>query len=198
VTSFPTSLPSSPANYQEADFRLEPLTSISMSPMTRSTQAIERDAAMWVGEFTLPPLTRAQMREWRAKLNSMKGQFGSFRQGDPFYSGPAGTAGGTPLVKGGSQVGTTLLTDGWSAGATFLTGDLFQLGDYLYEANADATADGSGNMTLTFEPPLRSSPSDNAPLTITSPKTIMKLRGYTCTGTSDGFFHITLSAYEAL
>ena len=49
-------------------------------------------------------------------------------------------------------------------------GDLFSLGNYLHMLTADVTADGSGNATLVFEPTLRTSPSNNAALDISTPR----------------------------
>ena len=55
------------------------------------------------------------------------------------------------------------------AGATLLAGDFFAVNGELKMVVADATADGAGEMTLTLEPPLRSSPADNAAITLSSP-----------------------------
>lgn len=90
-----------------------------------------------------------------------------------------GNYGGTPLVNGGTQAVAwsavrdsytqSLITDGWSASATFKKGDRFtianvfslhpetkaSIGDLqVFTIVADATADGSGNATLTITPPI--------------------------------------------
>ena len=45
----------------------------------------------------------------------------------------------------------------------------------LKMVTADETSDGSGNLTINFEPALRSSPSNNAALTISSCTAVMML-----------------------
>ncbi len=90
--------------------------------------------------------------------------------------GNRGTPTGTPLVNGGSQTGTTLVTDGWSNSTLVLKkGDYFVVNSELKMVTADETSDGSGNLTINFEPALRSSPSNNAGLTISSCTAVMML-----------------------
>lgn len=174
--SYPVSLPSSPANFSAAKFGINWNTSLHMSPLSRVQQSLERPGALWQAEFVVPPLLlAADAAAWKGFLVSLRGRHGTFRAGDPSYSGPRGSAGGAPLVNGASQTGRALITDGWSAAATFKIGDQFQLGDYLYMMVEDVTADGSGNATLVFDPPLRSSPADNLALTISAPKGIWRL-----------------------
>lgn len=86
-----------------------------------------------------------------------------------------GSGGGTPLVNGASQSGTSLVTDGWTASAAvrMKAGDCFTVAglDVLFRATADISSDGSGNATITIEPPIvaGSSPDNNAALTIKFP-----------------------------
>ena len=85
-----------------------------------------------------------------------------------------GAGGGTPLVNGADQSGTSLITDGWTASAAvrMKAGDCFTVAglDVLFRATADISSDGSGNATITIEPPIvaGSSPANNAALTIAS------------------------------
>ena len=85
-----------------------------------------------------------------------------------------GAGGGSPLVNGASQSGTSLVTDGWTAAAAvrMKAGDCFTVAglDVLFRATADISSDGSGNATITIEPPIvaGSSPANNAALTIAS------------------------------
>ena len=95
---------------------------------------------------------------------------------------PRGIATGTPLVNGASQTGNTLVTDGWTTGIT----NIMRAGDYFHfdtptskrelkMITADVNSDGGGNATLTFEPPLRESPANNAALVVSSASCIMLL-----------------------
>ena len=56
-------------------------------------------------------------------------------------------------------------------------GDFFSVNSELKMVTADATSDGSGNLTINFVPSLRSSPSDDAALTLSNPVVPMKLTG---------------------
>lgn len=117
-----------------------------------------------------------------------------------------GNYGGTPLINGGTQAvawsavrdtySQNLVTDGWSAGATLKAGDRLtfagvnalhpetkeDIGELqVFNVLADATADGSGNMTISITPPIllktgsgttpnyatvTAQPADNAAITI--------------------------------
>lgn len=89
---------------------------------------------------------------------------------------PNGSGGGTPLVKGASQTGTSLNTDGWTASAAvrMKAGDCFTLAGIttLFRVVSNASSDGSGDATLTIQPPIvvGASPADNAALTRTGAK----------------------------
>lgn len=200
MTSFPATLVTTPG-IRRCNWGLRFNTRMHRSRFSGVTQAVRNQGGeQWYADVQLPSMIVANKQIWMAFLNSLAGTFGYFRMGDPAYTGPRGTAGGTPLVNGGSQTGNSLITDGWTAAATFLKGDYFQLGDYLYQANTDTTADGSGNMTIVFEPGLRVSPSNNDALTISSPKTLMSLTedGFTVDETPDGLYDIAFSAVERL
>ena len=88
-----------------------------------------------------------------------------------------GNFGGTPLVAGASQKGNSLDIDGASTGITnwIREGDVFSVAQQLKIATADANSDGSGNVTLTFRPRLRSSPSNNAAIDVTDPEGLFVL-----------------------
>ena len=85
-----------------------------------------------------------------------------------------GVGTGTPLVDGASQTGSSLLTDGWGNTVTnsVRAGDAIKIaGDNaVYIVTADANSDGAGHVTIPISPPLRTSPADNADLTITNVK----------------------------
>ena len=88
---------------------------------------------------------------------------------------PNGSGGGTPLVKAASQTGTSLNTDGWTAStAVMKAGDCFTLANIttLFRVVSNVSSDGSGDATLTIQPPIvvGASPADNAALTRTGAK----------------------------
>jgi len=70
---------------------------------------------------------------------------------------------GSPTVTTDGQTGRSLGITGLTANALFYSGDYFAFenGSYreMHRITADVTADGSGNATFTFTPPIRISPS---------------------------------------
>lgn len=180
--TFPITLPSSPTL---SDITISPrsVVGVGASPFTLQAQSYAWAGQIWQASCRLPPMARANAEAWVAALVSLNGREGSFLLGDTANTTPRGTATGTPLVKGGSQTGRTLITDGWTNGVTGIVkaGDWFQLGSgstaRLYKVVADANSNGSGEATLEIWPALRSSPADNAALTISSPKGRFMLAG---------------------
>jgi len=171
-------MPSSP--YFSANgnrFSLISNVKVFQSPANLTVQTAEYAGSVWAGEYNLPPMTREEAASWLSFLVKLRGASGRFYGFDPGGRVPRGTATGTPLVQGGSQTGTTLVTDGWTAGVTGIlkAGDYIGVNSQLYMVVADANSDGSGVSSLTIEPPLRSSPSDNAPITTTQASCVMRL-----------------------
>lgn len=165
-------LPATPG-LRSSKFGLESNTQIFRSPLNGATQSLELPGARWRASFTLPPMRRAQAAAWLATLVRLRGSAGRFFAGDPDAKTPRGVATGAPLVNGASQTGASLITDGWSA---YVTGILLS-GDYVAFQNgagnrelhmvvADADSDGTGNVTLVIEPPIRTSPADGAALIV--------------------------------
>lgn len=154
---------------------LEANTQTFTSPLSRATQTVEMPGARWRVSFTLENLQEADTAKLNAFMAQLRGKAGRFYLCNFARQMPRGTASGTPLVKGASQTGTTLALDGFTAGATLLAGDYFAVGGELKIVVADAAADGSGEMSVTFEPPLRTSPADNAPVTLSQPSATFML-----------------------
>jgi hypothetical protein len=181
MPTYPLAFPS--VGIVSSSFRLSRAVSASRSPFTFARQAYKHQGAMWSGEVTFRPTTDEQAAELRSFIVELNGKFGTFLYGDPdrLAKGILGVGGGTPLVNGASQTGTSLVVDAAPLSTTdwLKKGDYFQLGTgvdaQLYMLVDDVTSDGSGNATLTFEPSLRSSPSDNDAVTITSPKGLFSL-----------------------
>ena len=147
------------------------------SPLTKSVQTLALPGARWACTSNWDSLQAADAALLRAFLASLRGTAGRFYLSNRVHTAPRGTVGGTPLVKGASQTGSSLVTDGWTAGATLLAGDFigFNAGAELRMVIADATADGSGNMTISLDEPIRVSPADNSAIVKTSPTCVMRL-----------------------
>lgn len=119
----------------------------------------------------MPPMTYDTAREWiGSRLRAVtEGATVVFEWPQPTQSSL-----GSPLVNGGAQAGTSLICDGFSAGATIpaLAYFSFSAGGryYLHTVTTQATANGSGQVTLNISPMLRVSPADNAALDFVTPK----------------------------
>jgi len=177
--SYPLSLPST-GFAPGTGIRARAGAAVSESPFTGEQQVYVHQLEVWSAQLVLPPMSRADAEGWIGFLLSLNGREGTFLFGDPRNTTPTGTwAGSSPLVKGGSQTGKSLSIDGLSAGATIKAGDWLQLGSgnsaRLHKVTQDATANGAGEVTLDIWPRLRSSPADNAPLTIASAQGVFRL-----------------------
>lgn len=172
VLNFPAIVPKSSV------FGLRSNTMAFTSPTNRDTRTRENPGAAWFAalEFATSELRRAEIRELMAFLVQLRGMSGRFYLHDHAHPTPLGTPGGTPLVNGAGQTGNTLNTDGWTLSTRVLEkGDYFQVGDELKMMVAAADSNALGVATLTFEPPLRVSPADNAAIVHAQPKCVMRL-----------------------
>jgi hypothetical protein len=115
----------------------------------------------------LPPQTKEQASLWIAFFLKCKGQLNTFTASDPDWQINLGAWSGTPLVKGASQTGNSLLIDGCNTSVTGWgkAGDYFNVNSKLYRLTDNCNSNGSGEVTLTFEPPIYNAPADNAPIT---------------------------------
>lgn len=171
------SFPSSPTGFRSHRFSLMSNTITFTSPLSGTVQTLEFPGAKWGGVYTLPPMKRATAASWQSFFAQLRGAAGRFYGFDPGAKTPRGVASGAPLVNGASQTGTTLTTDAWPINTTglLLPGDYFQVGSELKMITTSVNSNGVGEATLTFEPPLRNSPSDNAAIIYTNPTCIMRL-----------------------
>jgi len=158
-------------------FSLMANTQVFESPLNRTVQTVELPGARWTCTLEYRSVSMADARVLKAFFAQLRGMAGRFYLGDYSHRTPAGTAAGTPVVKGANQTGTSLITDGWTVSQS----NLLQPGDYigvngeLKIITAACSSDVDGNATLTFEPPLRAAPLDDAPITVTAPTCTMRL-----------------------
>lgn len=178
--SFPLTLPTA-TGQRAITLRACSTTAVSRSPFTRQTQVQRHAGQWWEADITLPEMTRDNGEEWIAFLAALNGREGTFYLGDPLGATGRGTLTGTPLVKGASQTGQDLLIDGATINITnwIRKGDWVQLGtgstSRLHKQLLDANSNGSGQVTLTLFPRLRSSPADNAAVTVSSAQGVFRL-----------------------
>jgi len=173
--AFPLSLPDS-TSVARVEFGRRAAVGRFVSPTTFESEIQVHAGQSWYGAVSTIPMTRAQAAPWRAWLAELNGIEGTFLIGDEGNLTPNGTVTGTPLVNGASQTGSSLIIDGATVSLSpwVKAGDYFTLGTgtstRLYTVLADANSDGSGNVTMTIWPNLRSSPSNNDTVTFSTPR----------------------------
>jgi hypothetical protein len=181
--SYPLATPTN-KTIQQVSFFARNTVAMSMSPFTYAQQVYKWKGQRWEADITLPPMLRANAEEWISFLVSLKGSYGTFLLGDPSAVTPRGTASvsaGTPVINGASQTGDQLIIDGATTSQTgyLKAGDYIQLGSgvasRLHKVLQDVNTDGSGNATLTIFPDIRTSPSDNSTVVVTSAKGVFRL-----------------------
>ena len=132
-------------------------------------QARQIDGQRFRLTISFPPMTRAEFSPINAFIVKQRSQLESFTYSPPTISTPLGVASGSILVNGAISAGATSCSIDGMANST--TG-VFKAGDYfrftgqskVYMVMADVSSNGSGQGTLTFEPPLRTAVSDNTVL----------------------------------
>ncbi len=171
VLDFPDILPA------RASWKLVSNTQVFRSPLSGAIQTVELPGARWHAELTFEKLSHAQARELAAFLVRLRGQAGRFRLHDHTHPQPFGAATGAPVVAGSGQTGTSLNTSGWtpSTPGILQPGDYFSTAGELKMVVATADSDANGNATIVFEPPLRTSPADQATITVDKPTAVMML-----------------------
>lgn len=150
---------------------------VFVSPLSGFVQELERSGTVWTMTLTWKNLNDRDAAKVTAWYKQM-GKGGTRCRIQHFGYTRHGLGGGTPLVNGASQTGLSLVTDGWSHSITGIvaTGDLIQLATgQLIMATADCNSDSSGNVTIPFEPKLRTSPADDSALTLTAPTALFML-----------------------
>lgn len=170
------------------------------SPFTGGVQTMVLPGARWACTARWDNLAADDRAKLLVFLASLRGTAGRFYFGNLGQPSPRGTALGTPLVNGASQTGATLATDGWTAGATLLAGDFigYNAGAELRMVIADATANGSGQMSINLDEPIRVSPTTDTALVVVAPTCIMRLAGDEIgTDYMTGYSNFVLEAVEA-
>lgn len=114
----------------------------------------------------------AQIAIWQPLLMNLRGRVNHLALWDHGQSVPLGTMRGTLTVSGTPAAGAVTMSVTGGAGqasTTLKANDWLQIGtgltSQLINITADATANGSGVIAITFEPPLRTSFSNGTAVT---------------------------------
>ena len=145
--------------------------------MDMSQVVVAPPGARWSMSFTLRPFTEREGREWYSALTQLSNLENTFEALPPDFGGTiSGYIGPNPVVNGGGQLGTSLTCDGVTASTLIArAGDYMEVQGAFKVITADAISDGTGNVTLNFEPAIRQPIPDNAVVELQAPKVTMRL-----------------------
>lgn len=162
---------------ESSEFELIRQETTTISFLGGSEVVVQGRAAKWVYSFTVVPMRDVDARKWGAALARLSKLTDTFRATPPAYSGPtAAYLGPTPEVNGSGQGGLTLDCDGVTPLITVaFAGDFIEVNEELKRLTEDAESDASGEVTFTFEPALRQSPANDAPVELQEPKATFRL-----------------------
>jgi hypothetical protein len=132
-------------------------------------QARQIDGQRFRLRLRFPVMTRTEFAPINAFIMKQRSQMESFQYVPPTIDDALGVASGVISVNGAISAGvTSVAIDGManSTNGVFKAGDYFRFTGQtkVYMVMADVNSNGSGEGTLTFEPPLRDNVSDNAVL----------------------------------
>ena len=129
-------------------------------------QARQIDGQRFRLRIRFPVMTRSEFAPILAFIMKQRSQMESFQYVPPTLDDPLGVATGTILLNGSIVAGvTTCSIDGMpvSTNGVLKAGDFFRFTGQtkVYMCVEDVDSNGSGEGTLTFEPPLRGNVSNN-------------------------------------
>jgi len=189
-----------PSNYNAAELQWKLImpAQTNISGWTGQRQVIASNRGWWECQFTPPPLVgRDAVRPWRSFIVKARGSANDFQV--LAHPRPQSALSNTVLVQGAGQTGRSIVTDGWPNSTTsLLAGDYVTINDQLLQLTADVTSNASGVATLSFEPPIRSAPADNAVVEYKNPYALMYLVEEPVIGVTVGDVHtLSLNLREA-
>ena len=130
-------------------------------------QARQIDGQRFRLTLKFPVMTRSEFAPILAFIMKQRSQLESFQYTPATMASSNGVASGVIRVNGAISAGvTSVAIDGManSTSGVFKAGDFFRFTgqNKVYMIVADVSSNGSGQGTLTFEPPLRTGVADNA------------------------------------
>lgn len=141
------------------------MDSVLQSRFTGAIQTVHRSSGHWVMRCTWTNILGEERAKLLAFLLRVNGTEHRVRM--PFFGQKQrGDLGGSPVVDGAGQTGTSLNIRGCDPSVTnwMRVGDVFRYDNALRVATTDADSDGTGDATITFVPPIRTSPADGVAL----------------------------------
>jgi len=158
---------------QSMSWRLVMPSQTNISEWTGRRQTVASNRGWWECQFTLPPLVGVtRVNPWRSFVVQARGQVNDFQV--PVDPTAQSAVVATPLINGAGQTGRSLASDGWPVSSTVLqAGQFLTINNQLLQLTANVVSNASGQATLSFEPPIRVSPADNAAIEFRNPYCLM-------------------------
>lgn len=147
------------------------------SPLNGMNQTVALPGAVWVANLTFRPQTMAERADLEGWLLALGGQEHRVSMAHPVPSRwiPRGTMRGSPTIQSTAVQFANELVIQTTASATLLRGDFIKVGNQVYQVSADATADGSGILTVGVTPRVRTAHSVSAAVTWSKPTAVFML-----------------------
>lgn len=159
IITFPTVAPAG-----KMTWKLKRFDTRFTSPLSGTFQDIQRPGAQWQCELSWEVLAYADAQALAAWSDQMS-QAGTRTFLPDYTYRMQGVPTGTPAINGSGQTGATLALSGFTASSSnvFCAGDLIQVSTstqhQLVRVTANASANSSGDATLSITPALRFSPT---------------------------------------
>lgn len=160
---------------QTMEMALVPNTRVHASPYTRGVQVVDLLGERWRMAFELPSrkhASAAAVEAFLARLLGMRHEVLLWHFVRPV---PRGTMRGAPVLSGAVAQGAQSLPITTTAGATVRAGDMLGAGGQLFMAAADATANGSGAITVATCNRARASIASGSAVTWSKPTAAFRL-----------------------
>lgn len=143
----------------------------STSPLSGYTQTSSVPSPRWAVDMTFGTQDRASRMQVEAFLTKLSGMEHRAQIYDFKFPVPFGTCNtsGVTLNASASQFATSVVLTGCGASKTLLAGDKLAIAGQILMVTDDATANGSGVMTVTVRHPLRAAASGGASVTLSKP-----------------------------
>ena len=144
------------------------------------SQVGEIDVPLWTALLTPARFNRDQYAEWESILLQLQGKQNQLALWHLDRPAPRGTMRGSMVFNGAHARGadTLNITATGQGGTTLLKGDMLGFGSgitqQVIKIKAPATADGSGNITVTVEAQLRNDFANGAAIVWDKPKALFR------------------------
>jgi predicted RecA/RadA family phage recombinase len=182
-----------------ARFTMHTNQRVNAAPGGGSEQAVDLLNDRWMCELTLPPRYFRDGAAMEAFLNSFRGQVNTIDLWHFARPLPLGTLDGSPTLQAAASQGASSIVIATTAGKTVKAGDLVAVSSLLLMAAADATADGSGHLTMPLVNRLRKALSAGDAVTWNKPTAPFRLLAHSGTEYGGGVAgEVTMTLGEAI